>query len=136
MTTDLFSAFARKVAHAIGSPIAFAIAFATVLVWSISGPLFGFSDSWQLVINTGTTIITFLVVFLIQSTQNKDAKAVHLKLDELIHALHTARNRLIYAEDLSDAELSKLEAEFRQLRESRDENRRRGHENTRSGTRG
>ena len=136
MTTDVFSPFARKIAHAIGSPIAFAIALAAVMVWAISGPLFGFSDTWQLVINTSTTIVTFLVVFLIQSTQNKDAKAVHLKLDELIHVIKKARNQLIDAEELTDAELEQLETEFRALRQSRDENRTQGHQTTRSGTRG
>jgi low affinity Fe/Cu permease len=129
VTADVFSTFARKVAHVIGTPIAFAIALAAVVVWGLSGPLFGFSDSWQLVINTSTTIVTFLVVFLIQSTQNKDAKAVHLKLDELIHVIHKARNRLIDAEELTDAELDRLEDEFRQLRDTTRRKRTLGHQN-------
>ena len=104
-----FARFARAVAAAMGSPHAFVIALLAVVLWAAVGPLFGFSSEWQLVINTGTTIITFLVVFIIQSTQNKDAKAVHLKLDELIHVISKARNRLIDCEDLSDDELAKLD---------------------------
>lgn len=87
------------------------------MVWAITGPIFGFSDTWQLIINTGTTIVTFLMVFLIQNTQNRDAKAMHLKLDELIRALTGARNDLVDLEELSDAELEKLEQEFRGLSE-------------------
>lgn len=113
---DLFSRVARKVAEKIGSPAAFLVAATGVVVWAASGPLFGFSETWQLVINTSTTIITFLVVFLIQATQNRDSKAVHLKLDELIYVMSQARNRLIDAEELTDAELDELEEEFRQLR--------------------
>ena len=112
-----FSHFSRRVANAIGTPYAFAIAFLVVIVWASVGPIFGFSDTWQLVINTSTTIVTFLVVFLIQTTQNRDSKAVHLKLDELIYVISKARNRLIDAEDLSDEELASLEAEFKHLRE-------------------
>jgi low affinity Fe/Cu permease len=87
------------------------------VIWGITGPLFHFSDTWQLVINTGTTIVTFLMVFLIQNTQNRDAKAIHLKLDELIRSVDTARNSLVDLEDLSDEELGKLEDEFRKFRE-------------------
>lgn len=115
-----FARFARAVAAAMGSPHAFVIALLAVVLWAAVGPLFGFSSEWQLVINTGTTIITFLVVFIIQSTQNKDAKAVHLKLDELIHVISKARNRLIDCEDLSDDELAKLDREFQQLRKRED----------------
>jgi len=86
-----------------------------ILIWGLTGPLFGFSDTWQLVINTGTTIITFLMVFLIQNTQNRDAIAIHLKLDELIRALKGARNRLVDIEELSDEELERLRSEFRRL---------------------
>lgn len=132
----LFARFARKVANAIGSPFAFVLAFIAVVGWAVSGPLFGFSDTWQLVINTSTTIITFLVVFLIQSTQNKDSKAVHLKLDELIYVMEKARNRLIDAEELSDQELCELEEEFRNLREERDADRKRAHEAAASRTHG
>jgi low affinity Fe/Cu permease len=115
-----FARFARRVASAIGSPYAFGIALASVVVWAATGPMFGFSETWQLVINTSTTIVTFLVVFMIQSTQNKDAKAVHMKLDELIHVISAARNHLIDCEELSDAELEKLDAEFRALRKESD----------------
>jgi len=85
-------------------------------VWGLTGPTFHFSDTWQLIINTGTTIVTFLMVFLIQNTQNRDAKAVHLKLDELIRAIQGARNRLVDLEKLSDEELTKLEEQFTRLR--------------------
>ena len=115
-----FARFARRVANAVGSPYAFGIALASVVAWAATGPMFGFSETWQLVINTSTTIVTFLVVFMIQSTQNKDAKAVHMKLDELIHVISAARNHLIDCEELSDAELEKLDAEFRALRKEPD----------------
>jgi low affinity Fe/Cu permease len=114
---DRFHHFAHLTSNAVGSPGAFLLAFATVLIWGLTGPLFGYSDTWQLVINTGTTIITFIMVFLIQSTQNRDAKAVHLKLDELIHALHGARNKLVALEDMSEEELDKLSEQFAKMRE-------------------
>jgi low affinity Fe/Cu permease len=113
---DRFAQASRRVAAMIGSPYAFLIALASIIVWAVSGPLFGFSDTWQLVINTSTTIVTFLVVFMIQSTQNKDSRAIHLKLDELIHVISEARDLLIDCEDLSDRELDKLDAEFSRLR--------------------
>jgi low affinity Fe/Cu permease len=94
----------------------FITALVIVLVWAASGPLFGFSDTWQLVINTGTTIVTFLMVFLIQNAQNRDARAFHLKLDELIHAIKEARNELIDVEDLTDEQLAALQREFQRLR--------------------
>lgn len=112
---DSFSRFARKVAAIIGTPYAFAIALTAIISWALLGPLMGFSERWQLIVNTGTTIVTFLVVFLIQSTQYKDARAVHLKLDELIHVMSKARDKLIDAEELSDEELDALEEEFRQM---------------------
>jgi low affinity Fe/Cu permease len=106
----------RKAAHwasnIVGSPGAFSVAFFSILLWAISGPVFHFSDTWQLAINTSTTIITFLMVFLIQNTQNRDARAVHLKLDELIRANKHARNHLIDLEELSDQELDVLHDEF------------------------
>ena len=101
---------------AVGSPWAFVLAIVTLVVWVVTGPIFGFSDTWQLVINTGTTIVTFLMVFLIQNTQNRDAHAMQLKLDELIRALKSARNSLIDLEEMSEGELTKLDEEFRKLR--------------------
>ncbi len=113
---NFFRKMAKTIAQAIGSPYAFAIAVCGVILWAALGPVFGFSDTWQLVINTTTTIITFLVVFMIQNTQNRDSKALHLKMDELIRAIDAARNGLIDSEDLSDEELNRLEKEFAQLR--------------------
>ena len=115
--TDLFRRVACGSAEALGSSWAFIAAVTVVVVWAVSGPLFGFSDTWQLVINTGTTVVTFLMVFLIQNAQNRDAKALHLKLDELIHAVKEARNELIDVEDLDDEELARLQREFVRLRE-------------------
>ena len=113
---DIFHLFAHKTSVAVGSPRAFILAMLTILVWAATGPIFHFSDTWQLVINTGTTIVTFLMVFLIQNTQNRDAHAMQLKLDELIRAIKEARNGLIDLEELSEDELQKLEEEFRRLR--------------------
>ena len=113
----VFERVANAISRAMGRPLAFILCLVLVLVWALTGPLFHFSDTWQLVINTGTTIITFLMVFLIQNTQNRDAKAMHLKLDELIRAMSSARNRLVHLEDLSDADLAKLEEEFKKLHE-------------------
>jgi low affinity Fe/Cu permease len=114
---DLFHSFARGTAEMVGRPWVFVLAVGLIAVWGITGPLFGFSDTWQLVINTGTTIVTFLIVFLIQNTQNRDALAIHLKLDELIRAVVQARTRLVNLEDLTDDELEKLRDEFRRLQE-------------------
>ena len=116
VVSDAFRVFARHSAIALGSAWAFAGAVLVILVWVLTGPMFHFSDTWQLVINTATTIVTFLMVFLIQNTQNRDAKAVHLKLDELIRALKDARNELVDLEDLSDEELKKLEKQFQTMR--------------------
>ena len=111
--------FFRRVAHRtseiVGSYWSFIIAVVLILGWVLTGPFFDYSDTWQLVINTATTIVTFLMVFLIQNSQNRDAKAVHLKLDELIRAQHEARNRLIDLEELSDEELNSLQKEFKKL---------------------
>ena len=114
---EFFRKFAHASAAAVGSPLAFLAGVIIVLVWGVTGPAFRYSDTWQLVINTGTTIVTFLMVFLIQNTQNRDAKAMHLKLDELIRAVASARNRLVHLEDLSDADLKVLEEEFKKLHE-------------------
>jgi low affinity Fe/Cu permease len=115
---DVFGVFARKTSNILGSAWAFVVALLVIVVWAITGPTFHYSDTWQLIINTGTTIVTFLMVFLIQNTQNRDAKAVHLKLDELIRALGPARNKLVDLEKLSDDQLKALEAEFEKLRKT------------------
>jgi low affinity Fe/Cu permease len=112
---DLFRAFSRNTASAVGSAWAFVIAITVIIVWAATGSMFHFSDTWQLIINTGTTIVTFLMVFLIQNTQNRDGKAIQLKLDELIRALRGARNKLVDLEDLSDEELKALQKEFQRL---------------------
>jgi low affinity Fe/Cu permease len=112
---ERFRRFACSTADTMGSPWMFFLAVATVIVWAVSGPMFGYSDSWQLIINTGTTILTFLMVFLIQNTQNRDAKAIHLKLDELIRGVEGARTRLVSLEDMTDDELAELQAQFKRL---------------------
>jgi low affinity Fe/Cu permease len=117
VVSDAFRVFARRSSAMLGSAWAFAGALLVILVWILTGPTFHFSDTWQLIINTGTTIVTFLMVFLIQNTQNRDAKAVHLKLDEVIRALKDARNELVDLEDLSDEELKRLEGQFKSLRQ-------------------
>lgn len=111
-----FTEWARRIADLLGSPYAFAAACAIVLFWIVSGPVFSFSDTWQLVINTGTTIVTFLMVFLLQNTQNHDARAIHLKLDEIIKSSKDARNRLIDLEHCTDEELDELQNQFEDLR--------------------
>src|SRR4029450_7322465 len=113
--SDLCRAFSRNIALAVGSAWAFIIAITIVIVWAATGKMFHFSDTWQLIINTGTTIVTFLMVFLIQNTQNRDGKAIQLKLDELIRALEGARNKLVDLENLSDEDLKKLQKEFQRL---------------------
>ncbi len=105
----------------MGSPWAFITACLLIILWIITGPIFHFSDTWQLVINTATTIVTFLMVFLIQNTQNRDAKAIHLKLDELLRGVQGARTGLVDLEDLTDEELEKLQAEFRRIHEKHQE---------------
>ncbi len=104
----LFQKMSNKVTRITGSPIAFITALAVVIIWAVTGPIFGYSDTWQLVINTGTTIITFLMVFIIQQSQNKDTVAIHLKLNELIASHELASNRLVDIEDLTDEELQKI----------------------------
>jgi low affinity Fe/Cu permease len=107
-----FTRFTKWTAHASGRPAAFTIAAAVIIVWAISGPYFQFSDTWQLVINTGTTIVTFLMVFLIQSTQNRDSEAVQVKLDELIRAVGHARNELLDLEELEEKDLDDMKQTF------------------------
>ena len=115
---DRFSQLAVEIAHWSGKPLTFTVAVALVLIWGLSGPLFGFSDTWQLVINTSTTIITFLMVFLIQNTQNRDTLALQIKLAELIVVVDGAKNRLATAEDMSEEDLEKLHAQYQGLAET------------------
>lgn len=112
-----FTRFANASARAAGRPVVFLLAVLIIVVWSVSGPLFGFSDTWQLVINTGTTIITFLMVFLIQNTQNRDSEAMHVKLDEVIRALNGAHNALLDLEELDDKVLDAVRSRYRKLAE-------------------
>jgi low affinity Fe/Cu permease len=114
---NFFERFANAATHFTGSSAAFLIAAAIVLVWGITGPVFDFSETWQLIINTGTTIVTFLMVFLIQKSQNKDSKAIHLKLNELISAMPTASNRIVDIEDLSEEELDHLHGFYLKIAE-------------------
>jgi low affinity Fe/Cu permease len=116
--SEWFRKFAHKTSALVGSPWTFVAAFVIIVVWGLLGPVCKFSDTWQLVINTATTIITFLMVFLIQNTQNRDAKAIHLKLDELIHAVKGARNKLIDLENCSDEELKQIQEQFERLRKA------------------
>jgi low affinity Fe/Cu permease len=116
--SEMFSKAACVIAHWMGKPIAFLLALLAVIVWAATGPLFGYSDTWQLVINTSTTIVTFLMVFLIQNTQNRDTMAIQLKLSELIIAVSEAENRFATAEDLSDEDLEKLHQELRNRAET------------------
>ena len=113
--TTPFSRFANWTARASGHPIAFALAGSAIVTWLITGPIFGFSDTWQLVINTGTTIVTFLMVFLIQNTQNRDGAAVQLKLDEIIRALEGAHNALLDLEELPEPELHRFRDRYEDL---------------------
>ena len=111
-----FGRFAARSSQYLGSRWAFIIAIGVIIVWGLTGPLFRYSDTWQLVINTGTTIVTFLMVFLIQNTQNRDAKAIHLKLNELIHAVDKARNQMIDVENLSEQEIDELSKKYEAIR--------------------
>ncbi|HSQ28788.1 MAG TPA: low affinity iron permease family protein [Gemmatimonadaceae bacterium] len=122
-TYDAFRRFAHRVSISVGAPWAFALALAIVAVWALTGPVFRFSDTWQLVINTGTTVITFLMVFVIQNTQNRESQVIQLKLDELIRAVEQARNELVDLEDLSDDELRRLQRQFEALRKSAEQAR-------------
>jgi len=113
---DYFRRFSQYTASCVGTSWSFLLALLVVAGWAVTGPLFGFSNTWQLVINTGTTIVTFLMVFLIQNTQNRDARAIHLKLDELLHGVKGARNRMVDLENCTDEELDEMEKEFQRLR--------------------
>src|SRR5205814_10516967 len=115
---ELFRKFAQITSQVVGSSWAFILAVAVIAAWAVTGPMFHYSDTWQLVINTSTTIITFLMVFLIQNTQNRDAKAIHLKLDELIKGVKGARTSMVNLEQLSDKDLERLQKEFERLHHS------------------
>lgn len=121
--TEFFRRFAHHTSELVGSIWAFLIALLIIIIWAVTGPLFNYSDTWQLVINTGTTIITFLMVFLIQNTQNRDSKVIHLKIDELLRAVKAARTSMANLEDLSDQELEKIHQEFLSYKQKRDEQR-------------
>jgi low affinity Fe/Cu permease len=117
---EVFRRFAQRTSEWTGSAWAFVLAVVIILVWAVTGPMFGFSDTWQLVINTGTTIVTFLMVFLIQNTQNRDAKAMHLKLDELLRGVEGARTGMVDLENWTDDELDRLQAQFQRIRKLRE----------------
>jgi low affinity Fe/Cu permease len=112
---DTFDQFANKTSKHAGNPAAFCLAVTILVVWALTGPLLGFSNTWQLIINTGTTIVTFLMVFLIQHTQNKDSKAVQMKLDELIAVSAKANNRMLRLEEMTDEELEEVHRRFEKL---------------------
>ncbi len=122
VVSDAFRLFARRSSMLLGSAWAFGIAILVIVIWGLTGPAFHYSNTWQLIINTGTTIVTFLMVFLIQNTQNRDAKAAHLKLDEIIRALEGARNELIDLEKLADEDLTSLEKQFERVRKKAERN--------------
>ena len=115
MFEDQFRKFAHKVSMWVGSPSVFAVALGSVVVWAICGPIFEYSEGWQLTINTATTIITFLMVFIIQNTQNRDGRAIQIKLDELIRVTKAARNQLLDIEEMSETELNQVQQEFYEL---------------------
>lgn len=119
---ELFRKIAAKISYATGTAMAFLVALGVIVVWGITGPAFGYSDTWQLVINTGTTIVTFLMVFLIQNTQNRDSKALHLKIDELIRSTKSARNAFVDLENFSDEDLELLDREFKEAHEELQDN--------------
>ncbi len=112
---SFFTRFARWTSRATGTPAAFVTACSVVIVWAVTGPLFGFSDTWQLVINTGTTIVTFLMVFAIQASQNRDSEAIQVKLDELIRSIDGAQNSLLDLEELEESEIERLRKKYRDL---------------------
>jgi len=127
IVNDSFRIFARRSSIVLGSAWAFTLAIVIIAVWGLTGPTFGFSNTWQPIINTGTTIVTFLMVFLIQNTQNRDSKAVNLKLDEVIRAVKGARNQLINLEGLSDEDLKSIEKQFELVRKKAERDGENGH---------
>jgi low affinity Fe/Cu permease len=127
---DWFTRFAKTVARLSGRPQAFTLAVLLIFVWLATGPLFGFSNTWQLIVNTGTTIITFLMVFIIQSTQNRDAEAVQIKLDELIRSTRGAHNEILDLEDAGDEELQRFHARYQALANAAREKLKRGGKDT------
>ena len=114
---NLFRHLAERTAHAVGSPLAFLLALTTIVVWGVTGPYYQYSDTWQLIINTGTTIVTFLMVFLIQNTQNRETRIVSLKLDELLRGVEGARTGMVQLDHMSDEELENVQREFSKMRE-------------------
>ena len=127
---SLFTRFAKRTAGTAGRPMAFAIAALVIVVWAVTGPVFGFSDTWQLVINTGTTIVTFLMVFLIQNTQNRDTEALQIKLDELIRVIEGAHNALLDLEELDEKELDKIRTNYEKLAKNAREDLQKGKTDT------
>ena len=125
-SSSFFNRFAKWTSRVAGKPIAFVLAIVVVIAWAVTGPIFGFSDSWQLVINTGTTIVTFFMVFLLQNTQYRDSEAIQIKLDELIRAMEGAHNALLELEELSQADLDRIKAEYRKLAEKARKDLRKG----------
>src|SRR6266576_4602944 len=117
LINDAFRIFARTCSKVFGSPWAFVVAILIIVVWGCTGPMFHYSDTWQLIINTGTTIVTFLMVFIIQNTQNRDAEAMHIKLDELIRAMDQAQNALLNLEELEEDDLERIRADYLRLAE-------------------
>lgn len=115
MNNFRFAYVARRIAVLAGRPATFVVAVAAIVLWAAGGPVFGFSDTWQLIINTGTTIVTFLMVFLIQNTQNRDAEAMHIKLDELIRAVKGAQNALLDLEEMDEKELDRIRSQYEKL---------------------
>lgn len=133
MKNDRFGRFARATSRTVGHTTAFAVALSIVLLWAATGPYFGYSDTWQLVINTGTTVITFLMVFVIQQTQNRDSEAMHVKLDEIIRALRGAHNDLLDIEELTEEELDEVRSYYAVLAQrARRQRRNRSHMATHS----
>jgi low affinity Fe/Cu permease len=128
--TTLFGGFAKWIARAAGHPRSFAIALLTILTWAVLGPMYDFSDTWQLVINTSTTIVTFLMVFLIQNTQNRDSDAIHLKLDELIRCMEGAHNALLDVEELNQLDFDQIRRRYSDLAQSAREDLKRGRQDT------